>query len=87
MGLEDCMTYNQLAHAVEREVERLGYDEFDAFAEEQRRVLVWRVAQFIELGFGDDESVAMAYSAIDLGCARTLVARGCPPEAAARVLL
>jgi hypothetical protein len=81
------MTYNQLAHAVEREVERLGYDELDAFAEEQRRVLVWRVAQFIELGFGDNESVAMAYSAIDLACARTLVARGCPPETAARVLL
>jgi hypothetical protein len=86
-GLEDWMTYNQLVHVVEREVERLGYDELDAFADEQRRVLVWRVAQFIELGFGSDEAVALAYGAIDIGCARKLITQGCPPQTAAGILL
>jgi hypothetical protein len=81
------MTYNQLVHAVEREVERLGYDELEAFGEERRRLLVWRVAQFIELGFASDESVALAYAAVDLGCVRKLISRGCPPGTAARILL
>jgi hypothetical protein len=81
------MTYDQFVHAVEQELERLGYDELGAFAEEQRRVLVWRVAQFAGLGFGDDLSVTLAQAAVDLGYARRLIAKGCPSETAARILL
>ena len=80
------MTYDQFVHAVEQEFERLGYDELDAFAEEQRRVLVWRAAQFAQLGFGEDLSVVLAQAAVDLGCARKLIAAGCPPDTAARIL-
>ena len=81
------MTYNQLANVVAREVERLGYDELDAITEDQRSVLVWRVLQFVELGFTNDVSITLAYAGADIGCARDLVARGCPLRTAARILL
>ncbi len=81
------MTYDQLVYAVEQGLERLGYDELDAFAEEQRRVLIWRAEQFVQLSFGNDESVLLAQAAVDLGCARRLIAAGCLPETAARILL
>lgn len=81
------MTYNQLAHVVAREVERLGYDELDAFAEVQRRVLIWRVVQFTELGFASDVAVALAYAGAELGRARKIIAQGCSPRTAARILL
>jgi hypothetical protein len=81
------MKYNQLANVVAREVERLGYDELDAITEDQRRVLVWRVLQFVELGFNSDVSITLAYAGADLGCARELLAKGCPLRTAARILL
>jgi hypothetical protein len=82
-----AMTYDQFVHTVEQELERLGYDELDGFAEEQRRVLIWRAAQFAELGFGSVASVTLAQSAVDVGSARRLIAAGCPAETATRILL
>jgi hypothetical protein len=76
-----------LAQTLERALERLGYDELDALTQEQCRVLVWRTAQFVDLGFGEDESIALAKGPVDLGRARTLMAAGCSPETASRILL
>lgn len=81
------MTYDQFVYAVERELERMGYDELESFCEEERRVLVWRAVQFVDLGFGEDTSVALAQAAADLGSARKLIAAGCSPETAVRILL
>jgi hypothetical protein len=81
------MTHDQFVLALERELERLGYDELDAFADEDRRVLIWRAKQFVELGFGEDSAVALAQTAADLACTRKLIAAGCSPATAARILL
>jgi hypothetical protein len=68
----------ELPPAVERELELLGCDELDVRDEELQRLLIWRVLQFQELGFGLRTAVDLADSAADLGLARRLVARGCP---------
>jgi hypothetical protein len=81
------MTYDQFVHTVEQELERLGYDELGAYVEELRRVLIWRAEQFVQLGFRSDLSVTLAQAAVDLGRARALIAAGCSPETAARILL
>lgn len=81
------MGEREFVHTLERALERLGYDELDAFAEEERRVLIWRAAQFVELGFGGEQAVVLAQASVDLGCARRLIAAGCSPQTAARILL
>jgi hypothetical protein len=68
----------ELLPALERELELLGCDELDVRDEELQRLLVWRVLQFQELGFGLRTAIELADSAADLGLARRLVATGCP---------
>jgi len=59
----------------------------DLYSEEERRILLWRLAQFARLGFAYPESVVLAGTGVDLGEARKLVACGCPAETASRILL
>src|SRR6266571_8685576 len=47
----------------------------------------WRPDQFIGLGFDRLRAKATAESAVDLAQARRLVALGCPPESASRILI
>lgn len=61
--------------------------EFDQ-SEEARRTRIWRLDQFVGLGFDLARAVMMADdSGIDLQQARRLVASGCSLETASRILL
>jgi len=52
------------------------------------RTRVWRLDQFVALGFDLARAAIMAHdSRIDLAQARRLVASGCPLETASRILL
>jgi len=73
------MLEGELMPVVERELELLGCDELDARDVALQRLLLWRVLQFQELGFGLRTAIELADSAADLGQARRLVATGCPP--------
>jgi hypothetical protein len=76
----------ELLPVLERELELLGCDELEARDEELQRLLIWRVMQFQELGFGLRTAIGLADSAADLGLARRLVSKGCP-RALARVIV
>jgi hypothetical protein len=54
--------------------------------EEDRDIVLWRVDQFRRLGFGDDESWALALSEADLGQARNLGRSSCPTDLAFQIL-
>jgi hypothetical protein len=57
-------------------------------SDEARRTSFWRLDQFGSLGFDFARAAMMADdSQIDLALARRLIASGCPPETAARILL
>jgi hypothetical protein len=57
-------------------------------SDEARRTRVWRLDQFVALGFDLARAAIMADdSRIDLAQARRLVASGCPVETASRILL
>lgn len=61
--------------------------EADAEAEERLLVRRWRFEQFIELGFTEVESATLAEAHVDLSLARRMMAAGCTPETASRILL
>jgi hypothetical protein len=65
----------------------MGDEELDLHAEEERQVILWRLAQFCELGFDYAHAVVLADAPVDLGEARRLLASGCPAETASRILL
>lgn len=55
---------------------------------EAQRTRVWRLDQFVSLGFDLPRAVIMADDTrVDLAQARKLVALGCPLETASRILL
>jgi hypothetical protein len=54
---------------------------------DERDIILWRVDQFRQLGFGDDEVWTLALSQADLGEARNLGRAGCPTELAFRILV
>ena len=81
------MAEGEPGSTMEQELELAGYDELDIWSEEERRVLLWRLDQFCSLGFGFSTSVVMADAHVDLGEARRLMAAGCPPDTASRILL
>jgi hypothetical protein len=57
-------------------------------SDESQRIRVWRIDQFVNLGFDFARATTMADdSRIDLAQARRLVASGCPLETASRILL
>ena len=80
LGQEDLSSCGTRSEGVEDEVVHL-------YSEEERRILLWRLAEFARLGFAYPESVALAGTGVDLGEARKLVACGCPAETASRILL
>lgn len=54
---------------------------------EDTRVRAWRLDQFLALGFGLVDSSCLAASDADVAGARGLIARGCPPHLATRILV
>lgn len=55
---------------------------------ESERVERWRTEELIRVGFDPDIAAVMAIEpGIDLHAATDLIARGCPPDIAARILL
>jgi hypothetical protein len=54
---------------------------------DERDIVLWRVDQFRQLGFADDEVWALALSHADLGQARRLSRSGCSTELAFRILV
>jgi hypothetical protein len=79
-GESDLSSCGTRSEGVEDEV-------VDLYSEEERRILLWRLAEFARLGFAYPESVVLARTGVDLGEARKLVACGCPAETASRILL
>jgi len=70
-------------------MDELEQDRVPAVAEssEELNVRHWRLDQFISLGFDTVRAAVMADTAVDLAEARRLVALGCPPETASRILI
>jgi hypothetical protein len=57
-------------------------------SEQLRQTRVWRLDQFVDLGFDAASAALMADdSQVDLAEARRLIALGCPLETAARILI
>jgi hypothetical protein len=54
---------------------------------EDRDIVLWRVDQFLRLGFRDDEAWTLALSDADLGQARALDRGGCPNDLLLQILL
>jgi hypothetical protein len=54
---------------------------------EEARILRWRRAQFLALGFTLREAQALTKAPVDLGQMRSLIGAGCPPETARRIVL
>jgi hypothetical protein len=54
---------------------------------EEAEVFAWRLEQFASLGFSQHDSIALAVSDADLGCARELQRGRCPHELALAILL
>lgn len=65
----------------------MGYDDEQRRDELKTAVRTWRFEQFVRLGFSDDISTLLAESRVDLSQVRKLIASGCPPETASRILL
>jgi hypothetical protein len=70
------------------ETERISFPEELDRSEESRRTRVWRLDQFVALGFDPALAAMLADdSLVDLAQARKLIAFGCPLETASRILL
>lgn len=55
---------------------------------EYPRIIAWRLEQLTRVGYSEFAAAALAASAdVDLHLAVDLVARGCPPSLAVRILL
>ena len=55
---------------------------------EAERVLLWRLGALGRAGYGNEAAMWLALrSDVDLHLAVDLLARGCPPETAVRILL
>jgi hypothetical protein len=80
------MLEGERALLVERELELLGFDELETRDDALQRLLLWRVFQFQELGLDLRSAIELADSAADLGQARCLVGRGCPPALARAIV-
>jgi hypothetical protein len=61
--------------------------EADVDAAERLQVRRWRFEQFIQLGFSESVSATLAGAHVDLSLVRRMVAAGCPPETASRIVL
>ncbi len=56
--------------------------------QEATAVLEWRFSQLARSGYGIEDAITLAvHTDVDLHAAADLVARGCPPALALRILL
>jgi hypothetical protein len=54
---------------------------------EPREIVSWRVRRLVAAGFTRPEAVTLAHNPeVDLHAILDLIARGCPPELAARIV-
>ena len=81
------MRQSDLESSAQAVLEQFGADEIDSYSEEERRVLFWRIDQFVRLGFDYVDSILLANDRVDLNQSRKLIAAGCPVGTAARILL
>ena len=63
------------------------YQPTDLAVLEDELVFVWRLDQFQQLGFVEEEAGLLAGSDVDLKQARSLVAAGCPLTVAVQILV
>ena len=62
--------------------------EFTAFEDETVDVIRWRFSQLARSGYGVEDAITLAtHLEVDLHRAADLVARGCTPSLALRILL
>jgi len=54
--------------------------------DEKTRVRLWRREQFYRLGFSNSDARTLAVSRADLTAARELIAHGCDPATAYRIV-
>lgn len=54
--------------------------------DEHDQVLAWRTERLLELGYPVDEAIRLADTPVDVHQLEQLIARGCPPATAARIL-
>jgi hypothetical protein len=59
----------------------------DVSVMEDERVSLWRLEQFLTLGFDDEHACQLAESDADLNRARSLAAAGCPGRVAIQILI
>jgi hypothetical protein len=70
------------------ETERIQTQIEPDWSEQLRSARAWRLDQFTRLGFDSAGATLMANDAqVDLAQVRKLIALGCPPEIALRILL
>ena len=55
--------------------------------EESERIVAWRLTQLVRAGYDDESAVELALADVDLHSAVDLLERGCPQQAALRILL
>jgi hypothetical protein len=60
--------------------------EYESLEYEDDVVGRWRVTQFTQLGFDEEQTWLLATSGADLSLARTLVAAGCPLHLVVRIV-
>ena len=63
------------------------YDDGQRREELDAAVRTWRFEQFVRLGFSAEASTSLAQSRVDLSQVRKLIASGCPPDTASKILL
>lgn len=62
--------------------------DFPRELDEELRVVLWRTATLSSAGYDDEAALNLAVrNDVDLHLATRLLARGCPPETALRILL
>jgi hypothetical protein len=76
--MEDITTADELALEIELAL---------AEGREDIRVRAWRLDRFLTLGFALVDASLLAASGADVGKASALIARGCAPQVAARILI
>ena len=67
--------------------QRVGTSTPRYIRDEKVRVRHWRREQFYELGFSNSEARTLAASRADLTLTRELIAKGCEPAIAFRIVL
>ena len=79
-------TQGQALLAEQRHDSSAGYYKGGQVRNEGVRVRQWRREQFYELGFSNSDARTLARSGADLTATRKLIAKGCDPATAYRIV-